>query len=257
MPDSSFWSKFPSRKLPTSVETNVLADKLEQKLLNKQEILTESQISRGHKTVKAVKIGGESCQMKYLPPCMQSNAKNISEHGEAITDTVATWIKEGFVAGPFDEPPVKDFRANCLMAVPQGSKVQPVLNASLPKNESLNDNVDPCKVEKVKMCSARCFSYSIVDAGNGSHMAKMDMQNAYKNVPCKTEDYRLQGFHWLGKFFVETRQIFGAKTAVCNYDILGNTLLELTLSECKIEKKFVHRQLDDVPLVVPSSKKEW
>jgi hypothetical protein len=30
------------------------------------------------------------------------------------------------------------------------------------------------------------------------------------------KDLRLQGFSWLGKFFVETRQVFGAKTSVCN-----------------------------------------
>jgi hypothetical protein len=107
------------------------------------------------------------------------------------------------------------------------------------------------------MCSARCFSYSVVEAGDSAFMAKMDMTNAYKNIPCTPNEYRLQGFHWLGKFFVETRQIFGAKTAVCNFDVLGNTILELTLTECDIDRSLVHRQLDDVPIVVPNNKKLW
>ena len=53
------------------------------------------------------------------------------------------------------------------------------------------------------------------------------------------------------------RQIFGAKTAVYNYDILGNTLLNLTLVKCKIENSLVHRQLDNVPIAVPEHKKDW
>jgi hypothetical protein len=66
------------------------------------------------------------------------------------------------------------------------------------------------------MCSARCFSYSIVEAGKNAKFCKFDQKDAYKNVPAKIEDLRLQGFECLGKYFVETRQIFGAKTAVAN-----------------------------------------
>jgi hypothetical protein len=83
------------------------------------------------------------------------------------------------------------------------------------------------------------------------------MADAYKNVPCKPEDFRLQGFSWLGKFFVELRQIFGATTAVANFDVLGNTVLKMTLLDCNIPSHLVHRQLDDVPAVAPFSKKEW
>ncbi len=85
----------------------------------------------------------------------------------------------------------------------------------------------------------------------------MDMADAYKNVPCPLNDLHLQGFSWLGKFFVELRQIFGATTAVANYDILGNTVLTLVKAETEVPNHFVHRQLDDVPVVVPYSKKYW
>jgi hypothetical protein len=98
------------------------------------------------------------------------------------------------------------------------------------------------------MCSARCFAYSVVEAGKGAWMCKMDMADAYKNVPCPLNDLHLQGFSWLGKFFVELRQIFGATTAVANYDILGNTVLTLVKAETEVPNEFVHRQLDDVPV---------
>jgi len=256
-PDEDFWKLFPSRELPKHAETNVDGEALQDMLLRKRDSLTEMQFARGMKTVNYVKHGADCAQSSELPACMQKNAKNAVQYGDAVTDTVATWIKQGFVAGPFNSPPMDKFRVNCLMAIAQETKIRPVLNGSLPEGNSLNSNVDSRKVEKVSMCSARCFSYSVIEAGKDGIMSKMDMLNAYKNIPCVPSEYRLQGFHWLGKYFIETRQIFGAKTAVCNFDVLGNTILQLTLIECGVDRGLVHRQLDDVPVVVPAHKSEW
>ena len=256
-PGPEFWNVFPFKDLPDKAETKVDGLELKKKVEKEKEKLTYAQVVRGYKTTESILNGADCAQKFELPPCMQANAKSAEIYGEAVTDTIATWVKEGFVAGPFDTPPLPKFRVNCLMALPQETKIRPVLNGSLPENNSLNSTVNDKKVEKVKMCSARCYSYSVIDAGKSCYIAKMDMVNAYKNVPCTPTEYRLQGIHWLGKFFVETRQIFGAKTAVCNYDILGNTLLNLTLVNCKIENSLVHRQLDDVPIAVPEHKKEW
>ncbi len=70
-------------------------------------------------------------------------------------------------------------------------------------------------------------------------------------MPCRIEDLRLQGFSWLGKYFVETRQVFGAKTSVCNYDIVGETLKLIAILESGVPSFFVLRQVDDVPVAAP------
>ena len=70
----------------------------------------------------------------------------------------------------------------------------------------------------------------------------------------KIFDLRLQGFSWLGKYFLECRQIFGAKTAVANFDIFGNTLLTISCAGQEFPKKLFHRTLDDVPFVAPAHK---
>jgi hypothetical protein len=61
------------------------------------------------------------------------------------------------------------------------------------------------------------------------------------------------GLHVGGRFFVETRQMFGAKASVQNFDVLGNTVRSLVLAECRILRQLVHRQLDDNPVVAPAS----
>jgi hypothetical protein len=80
-------------------------------------------------------------------------------------------------------------------------------------------------------------------------MSKFDFVDAYKNIPATLSDLRLQGFAWLGKYFVENNMTFGGKPLVQNFDIVGATIKELALTKCKIPAKLVHRQLDDVPVV--------
>jgi hypothetical protein len=103
------------------------------------------------------------------------------------------------------------------------------------------------------MSSAKQFSQSVLEAGRGALMSKMDMRDAYKQVPARPEDYRLQGMAWLGSYFIDTQQIFGASTAVSNFDDVGETVLQVTLNKSSITRNLVHRTLDDVACVAPAS----
>ena len=51
-------------------------------------------------------------------------------------------------------------------------------------------------------------------------LSKYDHVAAYKMIPCKISDLRLQGFRFLNNYFYELRQIFGATPAVNSYDDL-------------------------------------
>ncbi len=102
----------------------------------------------------------------------------------------------------------------------------------------MNDNIDLQCLENVRMTSAKSFGYSIYEAGRGAIMSKFDIVAAYKQMPAKLEDYPLQGFRWLNRFFVETKQIFGAITSVSNFDQLGKTVLDITLDRSQIPKNW-------------------
>ena len=111
----------------------------------------------------------------------------------------------------------------------QKDKVRLVLDMSQPEGRSFIDNLDRVKVEHVKMSTAKSFSFSVMDAGKGALMSKHDMKDAYKLIPCRQGEWRLQGMLWLGKYFFETQMIFGASPAVPNYDSLSITTKELAL----------------------------
>ena len=253
VPPESFWLSFPSRPIPSTAVCSVNVNNLESMVPSLKDKLTVCEFERATKCIENLKFGASAYQKQPLPSCLCDNAKSAVVNGRNVTDVVGSWIKKGFVAGPFDSPPLDKFRVNSLMAIKQGHKVRPVLNVSLPKSASLNDSVDCLAVEKVKMSTAKKFSYSVIEAGKGSLITKFDMVDAYKNVPAKPADLRLQGFSWLQKYFIELRLIFGAKTAVTNYDVLSNTAATLAKAECEIPAHLVHRILDDVPFVAPAS----
>ena len=234
---SRVWDLFPKQDLPISTETEVNTRALANYLKSRSPFLRNCEVRRGWRAVAYLTTGAPACQDKVLPPLSCKNADSVYENGQQMTDTLVEWLKEGYVAGPFSQPPLEKFRVNALMAVLRGDKVRPVLNVSSPKGMSLNDNVKVSAMERVFMSSPKKFGRSVLEAGKGARMTKFDMCNAYKIVPCRTEDLRLQGFEWGGKLFVETRLIFGARTSVSNYDTVGNTVLSLAMAGLDIPRR--------------------
>ncbi len=252
-PPEHFWSSFPTNELSKEPFTRVNVEVLSAELEKNKNSLLISEYMRGLKCVDYLRNGAPLFQRYKLPACIVPNSKAALKHGAEVTDVIATWVSKKFVSGPFSSPPVKGFRANSILAVPQPNKVRVCLNVSLPEGKSLNNCTDPNGFEKVNMTSAKKFGYSILSAGKNATMLKFDKADAYKNVPAKTADLALQGFMWGGKFFVETRQVFGAKASVQNFDVLGNTVRSLVLADCRNLRHLVHRQLDDTPVVAPAS----
>jgi hypothetical protein len=151
--------------------------------------------------------GASSYQKDRLPSCHVEKAVNFDNFSKEVADTVASWVKKCFVAGPFDSPPLRNFRVNKLIAIQQNEKVRPVQDLSESKGYSFNDNVMEEKLEKVVMSSSKRFGRALYEAGENSEFSKCDFVDAYKNVPVSQNDLRLQGFMWKHKFFIKTRQV--------------------------------------------------
>ena len=250
-PDSGFWKCFPKKELPTKPESKIDSKCLNEELEAVKDKISNSSYLRGKKAVSFLVNGAPSYQKSELGSCFVANSNSTIVHGSQVTDNVVTWLKNDFAAGPFDEPPLSNFRVNQLLAVVQPGKVRPVLNVSLPKDSSFNSNMDVFELEKVKMTSAKEFGETLLMSGKDSIMSKSDLVAAYKQVPCAISDLRNQGFMWLEKFFIETRQIFGAKSSVSNFDAVGETLKIIAQAKSDTSQSFILRQLDDLICVAP------
>jgi len=181
-----------------------------------------------------------------------SNSESTVLHGEEFTDTLAGWIKKGFVSGPFRNPPLPFFRTNQMIAIEQKSKIRIVMNLSAPKGRSFNDAIEDDALDKISMSTARHVGYTIVDCGQHARLWKWDLVDAYKVLPAAMSDLSTQGFSCLGMFFTEVQQPFGSEAAVAAFDRVGHTIADLAIITSKIPRQFVHRTLDDLPLVTPA-----
>jgi hypothetical protein len=111
--------------------------------------------------------------------------------------------------------------------------------------------VNEWEIENLVMSTPKLFVESLMKAGKGALFSKTDIQDAYKLIPNPVNEWRYYGFTWLGKFFLDTTTVFGSKVAPASFDPLPETIVNITCCIKKIPKQWIHRQLDDVPIVSP------
>ncbi len=117
-----FWANFPSNPLPSKPETRIDIEALKTIVESCSPSLLKSEQKRAKKCIEYLETGGPAFQKRPLGSCHVKNSKAATQHGEEVTDTIAVWITKKFVAGPFDTPPLPNFRANSILAIPQTNK---------------------------------------------------------------------------------------------------------------------------------------
>ena len=245
---SDFWKCFPKNKKAKfcpRIKVPVLA-RLIQKCWWDWDI---HQRKDAKIALKILREGARTNLNKPLGPLRAKNAESAFENGVFLTDNIAKWVSQGVVAGPFKRKPLKNFRVNPLMAVPQKNKIRPILNLSAPRGQSFNDAVEMLKLKKLRMSSARLFSEEIAKKGKGAVFAKYDISDAYKLISGHASQWNCFGFKWLGRYFFDLTTVFGSKSAPANFDFLPETLVNIATTLSKVPKRAIFRQLDDVPVV--------
>jgi hypothetical protein len=80
---------------------------------------------RAKRTIDYLRNGAPALQLSKLGSCLVENRPSTSVAKLAVLKTVVGWIKKGFVAGPFKEPPVDNFRVNGMIAIIKGKRFFP------------------------------------------------------------------------------------------------------------------------------------
>jgi hypothetical protein len=117
-----FWKIFPSN-YPSEMRTGgVDVGKLKILVDLCKDSWTASEKYKARKTIDSLSGKRPVKLLRDLPSLKEKNAKSALENGAAMTDVLATWLKKGFVVGPFDSLPCEGFRSNPLMAAVQRFK---------------------------------------------------------------------------------------------------------------------------------------
>jgi hypothetical protein len=248
-----FWDVFP-KNLVMVCKPLIDADKLEQ--------LACRVGLEGDPALLAVcrnlRVGADiGCEGVFRAATRSGNARSALEAGEQVTDAIATWIKKGFVAGPFkaNEIPA-DAKVNGLMCRPKpDGSVRVIMNMSAPKGCCVNEGIDADQFPAAMSSTAKWLM--VLNAvGRRCRMVKMDWADAYKHVTVREEDVKLQYFSWLGMSFVELCLVFGTSSSVGLYDQVAKLVLEVVLRISKFPREWVCQHLDDVCAAAPEDSPE-
>jgi len=192
------------------------------------------------------------CRGEYRNASVSKNTSDAYKFGAQVSDAIASWIKKGFVRGPVELAAVPAAaKINGIMCRPKpDGSVRVILNLSAPEGFSVNDGI--CSDEFPAIMSSTKKWLSVLEAvGRGCEIMKIDWSDAYKHIPVRREDLKLQWFQWLGKAFQELCLIFGASSSVGIFDQVAKLVLAIVLVFCKFPAEWVCQHLDDVCAAAP------
>ena len=156
------------------------------------------------------------CTIGYTGPQFSYLANNLVsayQQPEVIDDTLKRECELGRILGPFESPPLPNFRTSGLGLVPKhDGGWRTIYHLSAPLNSSVNNFINPDDYS-LSYCSIDDAYAFINELGPGTLLSKIDLKDAFRLIPINPSDWNLLGIHWRGKFYVDTCLPFGLRSA--------------------------------------------
>ena len=142
-----------------------------------------------------------------------------------IDELLASECAAGRILGPFERSYVPMVHLNRLGEVLKSTpgKCCLIVDLSYPSGGSANDGIagSMCSLLYVSVESA---ARAVLRLGRGAHLAKMDIRDAYRNVPVHPDDRWLSGMSWRGSVFIDTVLPFGLHSAPKVFNTVADAL---------------------------------
>ena len=167
------------------------------------------------------------CTIGYTGPQFSYLANNLlsaNQQPEVIDATLEKECEVGRILGPFESPPLPNFRTSGLGLVPKhdgGWRI--IYHLSAPLNHSINDFINPVDYS-LSYCSIDDAYDFINKLGPGTLLSKIDLKDAFRLIPINPSDWNLLGIHWKGKFYVDTCLPFGLRSAPYLFNRLSEAI---------------------------------
>ena len=176
------------------------------------------------------------------------NALSARKNASDVQQLIETECRKGFLYGPFDSPPFEHYRVSPLgIAIGKYSgKKRLVVDLSSPHedphNVSINDLIDKelCSLIYVRLDDA---IKAIRLHGKGALMCKVDISDAFKQLPIRPSQWPFFCVRWKTKYYVFVRLVFGCRSSPRIFDILSQAVCWIALNNYGIQKIF--HLLDD------------
>lgn len=162
---------------------------------------------------------------------LQSKGKNMpsaADQPEVVAAYLAEELGAGRIArvGNLQEATTQGIHCSPFGLIPKRgrpNKFRLILNLSAPEGLSVNDGIAK-ELASLSYVSIDDVVDRIIQMGRGALMAKMDIRQAYRNVPVHPKDRPLLGMYWEGQVCVDAALPFGLRSAPLIFTALADAL---------------------------------
>ena len=186
------------------------------------------------------------CDIGFTGPQFAYTASNLQSafsQPSILDNALVTECSLNRVLGPFDSPPLPNFRCSGLGLVPkQDGGWRTIYHLSAPLGKSINDFINP-DTYTLTYCSVD-DAFAIVNLlGPGTLLSKIDLQNAFRLIPVRQADWNLLGICWQGKYYIDTCLPFGLRSAPYIFNRLATAIHWILQNNYNVQ--FILHYLDD------------
>lgn len=153
------------------------------------------------------------------------NLKSCTDFPDIVANKIQKELQAKRIRGPFINPPFQHLHISPIGVVPKKSPGQYRLiqHLSYPDMNSINDFIDP-ELSTVRYTSFDDAIKQLLISGQGSFMAKTDIDSAFRILPIHPSDYELLGIHFQGKYFYDTCLPMGASSSCAIFESFSSSL---------------------------------
>ncbi len=169
-------------------------------------------ILRGIEGGFRIGFNDKCCHLKARP----SNMPSAEEHPEVVDNYIREEVaSERLVEMTGSEAERLGIHTSPFGVIPKKNKPNKwrlILDLSSPTGQSVNNGVGK-ELASLSHVSVDDVVNRVQQLGKGAMMAKMDVKQAYQNIPVHPLDRHLLGMNWAGKTYVDTTLPFGLRSA--------------------------------------------
>ena len=159
----------------------------------------------------------------------KTNLISALQHPSIVANYIADELASGRLAlvGDLHTASRLHIQLSPLGVIPKKdkpNKYRLIMDLSAPAGNSVNDGIskDDCSFHYASVDDAACRIHHL---GTGCLMAKMDICQAYRNIPVAPEDRRVLGMLWQQQVYIDKVLPFGLRSAPIIFSAVADALL--------------------------------
>ncbi len=180
------------------------------------------------------------------------NLKSAESHSSVLFDNILCELEAKRLAGPFRQPPLKNFRTSPIGVVPKkdSGKYRTITNLSSPMGVSINDFIADSESHVIFNHFDKAVRF-VAELGPNALLAKLDIKSAFRICPVRRSDWNLLGFTFQDLIFVDLCLPFGLRSSVNRFNRLASSVLWILQNNYKIT--YATHYLDDYLIAGPAN----